>query len=262
MWDILKPFLAATVRHGLTAAALYFVKVGVMPTSGEDQFVASGMLIAGLGWSWWQKIGHANAAALLQKLTAKPTLAAAMQAATAAPVGAAVKALLLGILIMGLIAPTPGHAAGLVLPSDALGNLIAQITTVRNDVVAGVVGDLTAADADAAAVNPVTNQMNDQVAHTCYPAAIKFLQSLPTASQPSGKYVTIQLFQKKRDFVAQLQAGLPVYLKIGCAPLLGDELTTFVKVMALVGVKIAPAALAALFPPAAPVLLPALLATP
>ena len=37
----------------------------------------------------------------------------------------------------------------------------------------------------------------------------------------------VQLFQKKRDFVAQIQAGIPVYLKLGCAPLLGDEAAIF-----------------------------------
>lgn len=160
-------------------------------------------------------------------------------------------------LVLGM----PAHAKP---ASDPLASLMAQIQAVNATTVAGVIADIGLADTDAATLtNPQDpTSFKDPIAHACYPAAIKFLQTLPTASPPTGKFIAVQLFQKKRDFLAQIQAGLPVYLKIGCAPLLGDEIQQFVSIMAMVGVKVVPAGLTALFPPLAPITLPALTLLP
>lgn len=143
-------------------------------------------------------------------------------------------------------------------PANQLASLMAKLAAIKLDIVTNTVADLTAADADASAINAVTGQMNDPISHACYPALVTFLKSLPTATPPTGTYVAIQIFQKQRDFVAQIQAGIPTYLKLGCAPLIGDEAQIFVKAMSLVGVTIGTGALTGLFPAAAPLTLPAL----
>ena len=158
-------------------------------------------------------------------------------------------------------APAPAN------PLDVLTDLMNQIEQIQATTITNVIADITAANADASAVvTPATATtaaiVKDPIAAACYPAAIQFLQSLPVATPPTGTLVGVQLFQKKRDFIAQVQAGLPVYLKLGCAPLLGDEITTFVNLMAMVGVKILPAAATALMPALAPITLPALTLAP
>jgi hypothetical protein len=177
------------------------------------------------------------------------------------------------------IAPLPAPAA--VRSGDPLTLLMDQLEKVKAENIAAVIADIQAADADAGTVltpaipaNPnatpptqaVEAQVRDPIAHACYPALIKFLQSTPTFQPATGKLVGFQLFQRKRDFVAQLKAGLPTYLKLGCAPLLGDEVNTFIQTMAMIGVKIAPAGIAAICPPCAvataPIALPALTLVP
>ena len=158
-------------------------------------------------------------------------------------------------------------AAAPTTPLDALTNLINQIEGIQTATITNVIADITAANADASTiVTPATPTtpaiVKDPISAACYPAAIQFLQSLPVATPPTGTLIGVQLFQKKRDFIAQIQAGLPVYLKLGCAPLLGDEITTFVNLMAMVGVKILPAAATALMPALAPITLPALTLAP
>lgn len=124
--------------------------------------------------------------------------------------------------------------------TDPISKFISDIENIKKEIADGAIADLKAADSDAATLlNPGDpTSFRDPISHACYPAAVKFLQSLPTATPTTGKIVAAQLFQKKRDFVAQIQAGLPVYLKLGCAPLLGDEATIFTKLMGLVGVQV------------------------
>lgn len=134
--------------------------------------------------------------------------------------------------------------------SDPLSKLMSDLAKIQSDVVTGVVADINAADADAgtiitpavaatATTAAVPAVVKDPIAHACYPAEVQFLQSLPVATAPTGNYVLVQLFQKKRDFIMQIQAGLPAYLRLGCAALLGDEIQTFTKSMALIGVSVA-----------------------
>ena len=100
----------------------------------------------------------------------------------------------------------------------------------------------------------------DPIAHACYPAQIKFLQSLPQiqAIKAPAPYNVIVLFQRKRDLVAQIKAGLPGYLKVGCAALLKDEERILVQTLGLIGVSVGAGVLTGVFPAAAPITLPAL----
>jgi hypothetical protein len=186
----------------------------------------------------------------------------------------------------------PGAAATTAAPApsgDVLANFMAQLEKVQAADVAGVIADIQLADNDAATIitpaipatpavpanpnatpptpavpafpgSPAT--VKDPIAHACYPAAMQFLQSIPAVATPSGKFVGVQLFQAKRDFIAQLQAGLPTYLKLGCAPLLGDEINIAVQVFNMIGIKVVPAALTAIMPALAPITLPAMTLAP
>lgn len=141
---------------------------------------------------------------------------------------------------------TPVPAAKPAGSVDPLTKVMNDLANVQQDLVNGVIADITAADADASSLtNPADpTSFKDPISHACYPAAMKFLQSLPVATPATGKFILVQLFQKKRDFVAQIQAGIPVYLKLGCAPLLGDEAMILTKLLGLVGVQVGLNALA------------------
>lgn len=177
---------------------------------------------------------------------------------------------------------TPTATPPLAAPSDPLASFMADLENVKAETVAGVIADIQAADKSAGTVvtpailaqtlqdgtqiAAAPEVVRDPVSHACYPAEVKFLQSLPAFQPPTGKFIAVQLFQKKRDFMAQLKAGLPTYLTLGCVPLLGDEINTLVQSLAMVGVKLLPAGIAAICPPcaiaAAPIALPALTLTP
>lgn len=161
------------------------------------------------------------------------------------------------------LTPACKKAAG-TTATNPLDNLLAKLEQIQTDVVAGVVGDIQAADADAGTIVTPANGstpavVNDPISHACYPAAVQFIQSLPVAKPTTGApYIFVQLFQKKRDFVNQIKAGLPAYLKIGCGALLGDETQIFVAMLGMVGVTVATGGLAGILPAAAPLALPVL----
>lgn len=108
-----------------------------------------------------------------------------------------------------------------------------------NRVASFTVADLQAADADAVA-------NNDQIAHACYPALIKFVQSVQGSSTNTTVAGAFSAFQKARDLGNQAQAGVPTYLTIGCAPLVVDTQTLMTK-LAAIGVGSAATA-GAIFP--------------
>lgn len=146
-------------------------------------------------------------------------------------------------------------------PFDPIGDLSAKIEAVKAETVEKLIAALNEADADAGTItNATTGDVKDPISHACYPAQIRFLQSLPAAKPilSPAPFNLIVLFQRKRDFVAQVQAGLPSYLKLGCSAMLGDEVTIFVKTLAMAGVKVGLGAMTGLFPAAAPLTLPAL----
>jgi hypothetical protein len=137
--------------------------------------------------------------------------------------------------------PKSATTLGANEPFGALKKFMSDLENIKATVIADAVADIDAADADASTLtNPADpTSFRDPISHACYPAAKKFLLSLPASTAPTGTLIAVQLFQKKRDFVMQIQAGLPVYLKLGCAPLLGDEVAIFNKLLGLVGVNVA-----------------------
>lgn len=153
---------------------------------------------------------------------------------------------------------TDGPAANIVNTVDGL---LSKLESIQNDLVTNVIADVQAADADAGTiVTPATATVaavvSDPISHACYPAAVQFLQSLPVAKPTTGTLNGIQLFQKKRDFVNQLKAGIPAYLKIGCGALIGDETEILITMLGMVGVTVATGGITGLLPAAT--LLPAL----
>lgn len=275
-WDAWKPLATLIFTSLLKFVGGLLVAHGLATNGpGLEAMGGAATTAAGALWSWWVQKGHIQAADYLKKLTDTATTAAAVavakQMAPAAVTGAATKAknevaidaakaavkiLLVAFLLSGLFAfpgdasaqinllPKPSvRAAAAVAPAraDPLTKFISDLESVKQEVVDGAILDFTAADADAGSLLNAsdTSSFKDPISHACYPAAIKFLQSLPVATPTTGKFIVVQLFQKKRDFVAQIQAGIPVYLKLGCAPLLGDEVQIFAKLMGLIGVQVA-----------------------
>ena len=148
------------------------------------------------------------------------------------------------------------------LISDIKANSAAGVTAKPVDLAAILdklaakgVADLQAADQLAAAVDPDTQKVNDPIAHACYPALIKFIGSLPKPPAEGTETGPALVFERARMSRKLVQAGLPDYLKIGCAPLVQDEANFLIKVLALVGVTFGTGGLAL---PALPGLLPAL----
>ena len=117
--------------------------------------------------------------------------------------------------------PTSLTPAPVAASSDPLSQ-IAQFTLV----------DLANADAIAVA-------NNDVVGHACFPALAQFINSLP--HPPAGTTVSgaISAFETARALRLKVQgtvsAGLPDYLKLGCAALVVDEQTLLLKLGALAG---------------------------
>ncbi|MCC8968183.1 hypothetical protein H8A95_39240 [Bradyrhizobium sp. Pear76] len=153
-------------------------------------------------------------------------------------------------------------AAKSTAQADPLKTLMDEIAAKKAEFVTNVVAAVQEADDDAATLtNPSDpTSFRDPIAHACYPAQIKFLQSLPQvqAIKAQAPYDVIVLFQRKRDLIAQIKAGLPGYLKVGCAALLQDERTILVQTLGLIGVTVGAGALTGVFPAAAPITLPAL----
>lgn len=254
-----------TVLFGATAVPI-ILAVATLGNGALGVFVT---VIGGLGTQALNVV--AGGASLAVGANAKPSLATlamdpAQQKIDAAPGAAAAVAaiakaaavLLFAIFAVGLVSVQPASAqlrpltgnlkkdlapAARTAPAPLAGlqGFMDQLSKIQTKLVDDTVADMTAADGDAATlINPSDpTSFRDPISHACYPAAIKFLQSLPASTAPTGTLIAVQLFQKKRDFVAQIQAGLPVYLKLGCAPLLGDEAAIFTKLMGLLGVNVA-----------------------
>lgn len=59
------------VRHTLTTVGGILAAHGYLGGSTQEQFVSAAMVIIGVAWSFWQKIGHAKVAAELAQLKGK-----------------------------------------------------------------------------------------------------------------------------------------------------------------------------------------------
>jgi hypothetical protein len=82
--EFLKPMLGGVARQAIAALGGYMGLTG----STETQFVGAGMVIASVGWEWWQARGQNQFIAILAKMhpVAAPgaTTAQAVKAATVA----------------------------------------------------------------------------------------------------------------------------------------------------------------------------------
>lgn len=63
---ILLAWAASAVRHGLTVIGGMLVSDGVITSADETKLIGSGMILVGVAWSWWQKVGQKRALALIQ----------------------------------------------------------------------------------------------------------------------------------------------------------------------------------------------------
>jgi hypothetical protein len=79
--EILKPFLSGMARQAFTAVGAYLGFTG----STETQFVGAAMVLAGLGWEWWQQRGQQQVVAILAKM--KPVVSPNASDAIAAKAG-------------------------------------------------------------------------------------------------------------------------------------------------------------------------------
>lgn len=275
-------FLAKKIAAYLAAT---LVTLGALhPGSDETQFTTllTGIIVglAAFVWSWWNDRGKQKVLAALAKAhkvaPADASVAAASKAIVTSvnddkviPAGnGAVKivgALLFCFFVCSLA--FPAHAAAQADPIQALIN---KLTSANAQVVQNTIAALQHADADAATVvNSATGDVKDPISHACYPAQIRFLQSMPAAVNITdpAPYNLIVLFQLKRDFVAQIKAGIPPYLAVGCSALLGDEVQTFIKTLALIGITVTASSITPLLTPAAlvpvlPAITPVIAATP
>lgn len=90
-------------------------------------------------------------------------------------------------------------------------------------------------NADAIAVGPNPASPVDPIGHACYPALIQFIQSLPGSSPSTTVSGAFSAFETARVTVNQVQGfQVPIYLKMGCAPLLVDT-QTFLANLAAIG---------------------------
>lgn len=64
--DVLTQVLGGVARHVLTSVAGGLVADGVIKGSDTQMVVGAGMALAGVAWSWWQKVGQAKTLELLK----------------------------------------------------------------------------------------------------------------------------------------------------------------------------------------------------
>ncbi len=128
-----------------------------------------------------------------------------------------------------------GCAGGLSIPTLSIGNASTPAMSVNAGVstpgtassALDTISQFTITDLQNADASAVAN--GDVIAHACYPALEKFViatqVSIGTANSGtvSGAF---SAFQAGRNVVKQgkgmLSQGIPVYLELGCAPLLQD----------------------------------------
>ena len=166
------------------------------------------------------------------------------------------KALIAVVCMVALSSPSFAQGKRVVSPLAAPEPK--SVSDVLTQIAIKGTADLEAADSIASAIDPDTNQMRDEIAHTCFVAMIKFIGKLPKpdTTTPPGPAV---VFERVRLARLTAQAGLPTYLRIGCAPLVQDETLLFIRIAAMVGVTVGTGGVAApALPGLAGGLLPAL----
>jgi hypothetical protein len=140
------------------------------------------------------------------------------------------------------VAGTPVDASTTPITVDATspkgGDFISTIVTKLNALNDKVVADIDVANGMATEIDPDTNRPKDEIAAACYPAAKKFIVSLKANVPTGGTPGVVTLFERKRLLVISIKKGLPTYLTIGCAPLLGDEIKILVGVVGMAGINL------------------------
>jgi hypothetical protein len=248
-WSALLAFIGTTVMTGMSAYSSNTTGV-MIPTPSIPPAVKMliGFLIIGLALSFAMPAHAQNGTVSFSKVKLKP----------------------LSQIIKPTPAPAPVAATPTSNPLDAINDVLTTIGNVNVTIITNTVAALQAADADAGTIvtaaipataavpavlaadgvtvvtpavpaNPGTPAVvKDPISHACYPAQIQFLYSLPQVQSTNipAPYNLIPLFQFKRDIVNMILAGslLPPYLKVGCAALLGQEITILVGTLGLVGV--------------------------
>jgi hypothetical protein len=69
--ELAKPFIMASIRHSVGGVGAWLVHKGVIDSSQTAQFAGSVMFLAAVGWSFWQKVGHAMMQTELERLKGK-----------------------------------------------------------------------------------------------------------------------------------------------------------------------------------------------
>jgi hypothetical protein len=103
------------------------------------------------------------------------------------------------------------------------------------EALANVKGDLVV---DLAAADAIAVAHNDVVAHACYPVLAKYLpgQGKPTIDQIKGVFSAFEEARATRlGIESRVSGGLPVELKLACAPLLMDEQQFILRLAAIAG---------------------------
>lgn len=125
----LKTILSLIARHGLTTLGGTLATHGYLGSGNVEQFVGAGMIILGVGWSWWQKSGQAAVSAKLGRLTthveAINTSAPPGQVAAAVETAKRVAALLVLAVVLAALAPVPAAYAQVRKP-QITGNIVAD----------------------------------------------------------------------------------------------------------------------------------------
>jgi hypothetical protein len=143
--------------------------------AGVEAFIGAGMTLLGIFWGWWTTSGYLQVGALLKKLTATHTAAAAVEVAKVMPaavttgaadkakavvaVAGVVKVLIVAFLLSAFLVPTAfAQGRKLNLPIDPLhlngtqvsGDVTKDLTAIWQKIVAASNVDLTYASALAA----------------------------------------------------------------------------------------------------------------
>jgi hypothetical protein len=69
MWtsDFVKQAAMAVARHALTGLAGVLVSDGLITSNQTNDLIGSGLFIAGIAWSWWQKHNQQTALAVAKQ---------------------------------------------------------------------------------------------------------------------------------------------------------------------------------------------------
>ncbi|WP_426608656.1 hypothetical protein [Bradyrhizobium sp. McL0616] len=166
--DALKPILAGIVRHFLTSAGGALVAGGYIQSSDTSAFIGGGMVIAGVVWSWWQKDGQAEVAALLKKLTASKTVPAAVETAKEITAKASitptvVKMLLVAFVLSAFLAGAPAFAQAPKLTGNIAKDIATATGSAKQEAPVSTTGGLdTALSAFNSKVQTITKELVDK----------------------------------------------------------------------------------------------------